>query len=88
MVAGGPAQGTAQRDPARRGVSLELTRIRVAEDHWSLGIEAAPDDPRLLEDLLRALPDLLQGFPLPLPPGRSRSYPSWLRDQAGARRPT
>lgn len=77
------AQETAQRDLARRGFSLELTRIRLpsGDDHWSLGIEAAPDDPALLADLLRALRDLLQGFPTPLPRARSRSYPVWLLER-------
>jgi hypothetical protein len=77
---GGPAQEAAQRDLARRGFSVELTRIRLpsGEDHWSLGIEAAPDDPALLADLLRALGDVLRGFPLALPRTRSRSYPQWL----------
>jgi len=75
----GRAQATAQRDLTRRGFSLELTRIRLAgADHWSLGVEAAPDDGALLDDLLRVLADLLQGFPLPLPRAQSRSYPSWL----------
>lgn len=73
------AQATTQRDLARRGFSIELTRIRLAGgDHWSLGIEAAPDDPALLADLVRALGDILQGFPLPLPRSCSRSYPAWL----------
>jgi hypothetical protein len=77
----GSAQETAQRDLARRGFSVELTRIRLAgADHWSLGVEAAPDDGTLLDDLLRALADVLRGFPLPLPPMRSRSYPGWLMD--------
>jgi hypothetical protein len=84
---GGLAQATAQRDLARRGFSLELTRIRLADDdHWSLGVEAVPDDPALLADLLRALADLLQGFPLPLPRSRSQSYPRWLLNQENARR--
>jgi hypothetical protein len=69
-----------QRDLARRGFSLELTRIRVAssEKHWSLGIEAAPDDPALLPDLLSALRNVLKGFPARLPRSCSRSYPQWL----------
>ncbi|HEX5078947.1 MAG TPA: hypothetical protein VFV80_07310 [Geminicoccaceae bacterium] len=76
---GGEAQGTAQRDLRRRGFSLELTRVRLAnDDHWSLGIEAAPDDDALLADLLRAIPDLLDGFPTPLPRSRSTSYAEWL----------
>jgi hypothetical protein len=77
---GGPAQETAKRDLARRGFSLELMRIRVpsGDEHWSLGIEAAPDDPALLADLLRALGDALQGFPLPLPRACSMSYAAWL----------
>jgi hypothetical protein len=76
---GGPAQPIAKRDLTQRGFSLELTRIRLAAgDHWSLGIEAAPDDAALLADLLRALGVVLQGFPLPLPPARSMAYPAWL----------
>jgi hypothetical protein len=77
---GGLVQEAAQRDLARRGFSIELTRIRVpsGDDYWSLGIEAAPDDPALLADLLRALGDILQGFPVPLPRARSQSYPRWL----------
>jgi hypothetical protein len=76
---GGLAQATAQRDLARRGFSLELTRIRLGGgEHWSLGVEAVPDDPGLLADLLRALGDILQGFPVPLPRARSQSYPRWL----------
>ncbi len=75
------ARETAERGPDRRGFSLELTRIRLTEAaYWSLGIEAAPDDPTLLVDLLRALRDVLQGFPLPLPRERSHSYPRWLSD--------
>jgi hypothetical protein len=77
---GGLTEGAAQRDLARRGFSVELTQIRVpsAGDHWSLGIEAAPDDAALLGDLLRALGEVLRGFPLPLPRTRARSYPQWL----------
>jgi hypothetical protein len=77
---GGPARATAQRDVALRGFSLELTRIRLdaGGDYWSLGIEAAPDDGTLLADLLRALADILQEFPIPLPRARSQSYPRWL----------
>jgi hypothetical protein len=76
---GGPAQPTAKRDLTQRGFSLELTRIRLAAgDHWSLGIEAAPDDAAMLADLLSVLRDALQGFPLPLPPERSMAYPAWL----------
>lgn len=83
---GGPAQEAAQRDLARRGFSLELTRIRLpsGEAHWSLGIEAAPDDPALLADLVHALRELLRGFPLPLPRPCSRSYPAWLARMAPA----
>jgi hypothetical protein len=81
------AQEMPERGPDRRGFSLELTRIRLAEDaYWSLGVEAAPDDPTLLVDLLRALRDVLQGFPLALPQARSRSYPGWLLDLASAAR--
>ena len=76
---GGLAEATAQRDLARRGFSLELTRIRLAGgDHWSLGVEATPDDPALLADLLHALGDILQGFPMAMPRARSQSYPRWL----------
>jgi hypothetical protein len=88
LESGEPAQPTAQRDVTRRGFSLELTRIRpgAGGDYWSLGIEAAPDDATLLADLLRALADILQGFPLPLPRSCSKSYPRWLLDQETARR--
>jgi hypothetical protein len=76
---GGPARPIAKRDLTQRGFSLELTRIRLAAgDHWSLGIEAAPDDAGLLADLLRVLRDVLEGFPLSLPAARSMSYPEWL----------
>ena len=70
------------------GFSLELTRIGLAGGkYWSLGIEAAPDAPGLLADLLRALGEILQGFPIPLPRSCSRSYPRWLLDLGdGARR--
>jgi hypothetical protein len=79
----GRTQRTAQRDLTQRGFSLELTRIRLpAGDHWSLGIEAAPDDAALLADLLAALSRVLQGFPMPLPPARSMSYPAWLAERA------
>jgi hypothetical protein len=91
--AGAPAPGdlaqeTAQRDLGRRGFSLELTRIRLPPGavHWSLGVEAAPDDPILPADLLRALSDLLQGFPIALPGSRSMSYPQWLLEVGGAAR--
>jgi hypothetical protein len=88
---GGLAQATTQRDLSRRGFSLELTRIWVPSgDHWSLGVEATPDDPTLLADLLRTLGDLLQGFPISLPRARSRSYPAWLarlKPDAGFARP-
>jgi hypothetical protein len=79
---GGAVEETPQRDLARRGFSIELTRLRlpIAAEHWSLGIEAAPDDPALLPDLLGALQDVLQGFPAPLPRKRSQSYPRWLLD--------
>jgi hypothetical protein len=85
---GGRAQEVAQRDALQqRGFSLEITRIRLSgADHWSLGIEAAPDDNALLDDLLPALAIGLQGFPLPLPPARSRSYPSWLLERNDASR--
>ncbi len=76
---GGSTQEMAERDLARRGFSLELTRIRLAgAHHWSLAIEAAPDDGTLLGDLLRTLPRLLDGLPQPLPLDHSRSYPAWL----------
>jgi hypothetical protein len=78
---GGQPQPSAKRDLTRRGFSLELTRIRLASrrgEHWSLGIEAAPDDATLSADLLHALGDVLEGFPLPLPRARSISYPEWL----------
>jgi hypothetical protein len=32
----------------------------------------------MLADLLRALSDVLRGFPISLPRARSRSYPAWL----------
>jgi hypothetical protein len=81
---GGGTRETAQRDPDRRGFSLELTQIRhpAGGDHWSLGIEAAPDDANLLADLLRALRDALRGLPVPLPRARSQSYPAWLLEMA------
>lgn len=79
LDADGRTQPTAQRDAAQRGFSLELTRIRVAGgEHWSLGVEAAPDDPDMLANLLHALGEVLRGFPVPLPRGRSESYPAWL----------
>ena len=88
LTPGGAAEEAAQRDLARRGFSVELTEIRLAgHDHWSLGIEAAPDDDALLGDLLAALAGLVQGFPRPLPRARSRSYPKWLSDPDGAARP-
>ena len=88
-ASGGLAQETAQRDLTQRGFSLELTRIRLAGgEHWSLGIEAAPDDPALLADLLRALGEILQGFPIPLPRSCSRSYPRWLLDLGDGARPS
>jgi hypothetical protein len=68
-----------RRDPASRGFSLELTRLRCrGAAYWTIGIEAAPDDPSLAADLLRAGRGLLQGFPNSLPLERSRSYPAWL----------
>ena len=88
---GGLAEEVAQRDLARRGFSLELTRILLPSDdeHWSLGIEAAPDDGDLLPDLLEALRDILSNLPAPLPRKRSRSYPRWLLDlsEGGAAAP-
>jgi hypothetical protein len=87
---GGLAQPSAKRDLPRRGFSLELTRIRLPSssgEHWSLGIEAAPDDPPLLPDLLEALRGVLQSFPIPLPRKRSRSYPRWLLDLDDGARP-
>jgi hypothetical protein len=85
---GGRTRETAQRDPGRRGFSLELTQIRHPEagDHWSLGIEAAPDDANLLADLLRALRDALRSLPVPLPRARSQSYPAWLLAMADTAR--
>jgi hypothetical protein len=75
----GRTQRTVQRDPTQRGFSLELTRIRLAGgEHWSLGVEAAPDDPDLLANLLHALGEVLRGFPVTLPRERSMSYPAWL----------
>jgi hypothetical protein len=83
---GGRTQEAAQRDITQRGFSVEVTRIRLrAQDHWSLGVEAAPDDATMLDDLLRALALALQGFPQPLRRARSRSYPKWLSDPGGAR---
>jgi hypothetical protein len=76
---GGSAQEVAQRDVGRRGFSLELTRLRLhGADHWSLAIEAAPDDATMLDELLRALGEVLQGLPQSLPLDHSRSYPAWL----------
>lgn len=73
------ARETSERDVARRGFSLELTRIRLhGADHWSLAIEAAPDDATMLDELLRALGEVLQGLPQSLPLDHSRSYPAWL----------
>jgi hypothetical protein len=75
----GCAQQTAQRDLTRRGFSIELTRIRLGDaDHWSLGIEAAPDDGALLADLLCTLPAVFTGLAQPLSLTRSQSYPAWL----------
>jgi hypothetical protein len=87
---GGGTQETAPRDLTRRGFSLELTRIRLPasnSEHWSLGIEAAPDDAALLADLLCVLREVLAGFPIPLPRVRSRSYPRWLLDLDECARP-
>jgi hypothetical protein len=76
---GGLAQASAKRDLPRRGFSLELTRIRLAAgDHWSLGIEAAPDDATMLTDLLRAISGVLRDFPMSLSRSCSLSYPEWL----------
>jgi hypothetical protein len=76
---GGEAQASAKRDLPRRGFSLELTRIRLAAgDHWSLGIEAAPDDATMLTDLLRAISGVLRDFPMSLSRPCSLSYPEWL----------
>jgi hypothetical protein len=73
------AQEISVRDPSRRGVSIELTRLRCrGADYWTLGIEASPDDPALGADLLQAGRNLLQGFPDSLPLERSGSYPVWL----------
>jgi hypothetical protein len=85
LEADGRTQEAAQRDPGQRGFSLELTRIHhpAGGDHWSLGIEAAPDDANLLADLLRALRDVLRSLPVPLPRGRSMSYPTWISDLGG-----
>jgi hypothetical protein len=78
----GRTQRTGQRDLTQRGFSLELTRIRLrGGDHWSLGVEAAPDDPDLLANLVHALGEVLRGFPMPLPRTLSRSYPRWLLDR-------
>jgi hypothetical protein len=61
---------------------VEITRIRLGaagdDSHWSLGIEAAPDDAAMLADLLRAMPEVLRDFPMALPRSRSMSYPEWL----------
>jgi hypothetical protein len=82
LAPGGEAQASAQRDLARRGFSLEITRVRLGggdeDTHWSLGIEAAPDDSTMLADLLRAMPAVLRDFPVGLPQSRSLSYPEWL----------
>lgn len=79
LAAGRVAQEVPLRDPSRRGFSLELTRLRRgAANHWTFGIEAAPDDPTLLGDLLPALRDALRGFPLTLPQTHALSYPAWL----------
>jgi hypothetical protein len=78
---GGLAQASAKRDLPRRGFSLELTRIHLPSgggEHWSLGIEAAPDDPTMLTDLLGAMRGVLREFPTALPRSRSLSYPEWL----------
>lgn len=75
---GDGARQTAARD-LTRGFSIELTRLRLGgADHWTLGIEAAPDDAALLTDLLRTLPDLLDSFPRALPAACAKSYPAWL----------
>jgi hypothetical protein len=85
LAQGGQAQESARRDLARRGFSVEITRIRLGaagdDSHWSLGIEAAPDDAAMLADLLRAMPEVLRDFPMALPRSRSMSYPEWLARQ-------
>jgi hypothetical protein len=79
---GGRSQASARRDLAQRGFSVEITRIRLGaagdDSHWSLGIEAAPDDAAMLADLLQAMPGVLRDFPMALPRQHSLSYPEWL----------
>lgn len=84
----GGGQEVAQREMDQRGFSMELTRIRLGNDrHWTLGIEAAPDDPEMPSDLAGALRQVLAGFPIALPRARSMSYPQWLaRPRAGPTR--
>lgn len=79
------AREVARRVVDQRGFALELTRLRIGDDrHWTLGIEAAPDDPPMAADLVGALPQVLEGLPVALPRARSMSYPQWLaRPQAG-----
>jgi hypothetical protein len=82
LEAGGRSQEAPQRDLSRRGFSMEITRLRLGaaadDSHWSLGIEAAPDDAAMLADLLCVMPGVLRDFPMPLPRSRSMPYSEWL----------
>jgi hypothetical protein len=71
----------------RRGVNLELARIRMSgsriESHWSLAFEAFPGDQQMVEPFAQIVAGFLESCPaLPLPAARSMSYPRWLLDVA------
>jgi hypothetical protein len=81
----GDATEVGRDAPRPRGVSFELTRIRVpgatVEAHWSLAFEAFPGHGNIVEPFARIVTRCLEGCPaLPLAAERSMAYPRWLRD--------
>jgi len=81
-----PAKGKESR--IDRGANMELTRIRVngsrEENHWSLAVEAFPNDSEIHEAFTRTVSSFLDGFPTALAAVNSMSYPEWLQ-QFGTR---
>jgi hypothetical protein len=85
LAAAGGGVEVGRDPPLRRGVNVELARIRgpgpSRKVHWSLAFEAFPGDARMPAELAAVVAGVLEGCPaLPLRAERSMSYPRWLLD--------
>lgn len=65
--------------PVDRVAFAELARVVVDEaTHWSLGLEASPDDSLMPEQLTALAERLLGDVPVSLDESAARGYPAWL----------